>query len=229
MQELKDDFSRHQVARCFYLEYIEEQQETADNHSNNRQSFHSVLGPVLSNLHSLLYHMTQTLKWKKDSSFLKSWNSTAFSVMVVNNLNSIVFLVNTCKLMQHTLRKVYLAINIIFAFEHFLHLNKKPWEQPMYVAWGGKLTSNEGKRCFNCAPVGRQKREVLKGPHQQKAREEPKSFSWNHQSTRNCKYCVLGGCSSIAVSTLECRLRSIFRELVSLLLSLSALLWVTSL
>lgn len=136
-RKLRDNmiFSWHWVSGWFYLKYVDKQQEMVDNNRNNNnnwQSFHFVLGPVLSNLHALLYCITHTIQWRLERCFLRSENLIAFCVMVVNILTATLFLMNTCKLRQHIFMKVLLktqlALNAVSLFKYFLHLEKKQWE-----------------------------------------------------------------------------------------------------
>lgn len=138
LQELRDDARLSGMKLQGDLSWISRwTQEIVDNNKNNNnngQSFCFVPGPVLSNLHALLYCMTQTMQWKTRKMFLKNLETViAFSVVVVNILTGTFFLLNTCKLRQHIFRKfllkTQLAINSVFLFEDFLHLDKKQWEQ----------------------------------------------------------------------------------------------------
>lgn len=119
--------------------------------------------------------------------FLKSWNLTAFSVTVVNIFEGKVFVANTCKLRQPTLKKVLLktqwAVNVVFGFRYFLLLDKKQREQ-LYILLPVKSwqAMKSGTWVLILLQSNRQKTEVLKGPQQPKDRNELEPFWWNHQS-----------------------------------------------
>lgn len=109
-------------------------------------------------------------------------------VTVVNILMGKVFVANTCKLRQHPFTKVlqktqWATIKVVFGFRYFLLLDKKQGEQ-LYM-----LLPEESWQAMKSViwvlilfQSNRQKTEILKGPQQQKDRNELKLFWWNHQN-----------------------------------------------
>lgn len=170
--------------------------------------------------------MCSYIAWHKQQNkrlgrcFLKSWNLNAFSVTVVNIFPGKVFVANACKLRHHTLRKILLktqwaAINVVFGFRYFLLLDKKQGEQ-LYMLLSEKSwqAMKSGTWVLILLQSNRQKTEVLKGPQQQKDRNELEPSWWNHQNIE----------LQYAMSPLECIYANTSFQLCWESVSVSALL-----
>lgn len=143
----------------------------------------------------------------------------------------IVFLANTCKLRQHTLRnfllKIQWAINAVFSFKYFLLLDKRQWEKLMHLLDQESWQAMKAEVWILTLPQSRQKTEVLERPQQQKKAEKSQSLFGKSSEHRTTIYCVLGACYPIAIPTLECRLGSIWQHIISDLPRVSLCLRVT--